>query len=72
VVLHPALERLNPAFFLVVQSAMNSFVETARVKVGPNASVDRMRVIAIKPQVQFVQLLGRKRVYGVFDFLDRS
>jgi hypothetical protein len=68
--LHAALERLNPTFCLVVQCPLNGFVETPRFKVGLNLGIDEVRVIAVKPQVQFVQLLRRERIDGAFNLLD--
>jgi hypothetical protein len=35
-----------------------AFVEAARRQVGRNASIDELRVVLIKPQVQFLLLLG--------------
>jgi hypothetical protein len=67
--LHPALKRLDSTAFFVVQSAMDGFVETARRKIGLNASVDGLRTILVKPGVQFFQLLRRERSDGALDFL---
>jgi hypothetical protein len=50
---------------------MDSLVEMARRKVRLNASINGLRVMLIKPQIQFVQLLGRERVYRAFNLLDR-
>ena len=49
-----------------------AFVEAARRQVGRNASIDELRVVLIKPQVQFLQLLGRERSYCALDLLDRA
>jgi hypothetical protein len=68
--LHAALERLNPTFCLVVQCPLNGFVETPRFKVGLNLGIDEVRMMAVKPQVQFVQLLRRERIDGAFNLLD--
>jgi len=70
--LHLALKRLNPAVLFVVQGAMNGLVETARSKVGLNAGVYGLRMVPVKPQVQFVQLFRRERVYRTFNLLDFS
>jgi hypothetical protein len=46
---HPELKRLDPTVPFVIQGAMNSLVETARLKVGLNASIDGLRTVLLKP-----------------------
>jgi hypothetical protein len=65
------LKRLASTVLFVVQSETNGLVETARHKIGLNASVEWLRVMLVTPRVQFFQLLRAERSYGAFDFLDR-
>ena len=54
---------------MVSQGASDTVVDSSSVKVGFKLRVDELRVAPIKPLIQFFSLLGRKRVYGPFDFL---
>jgi hypothetical protein len=47
--LHPTLKRLDSTALLVVQSTLDGFVETARVKIGLKTNVDGLRAILVKP-----------------------
>src|SRR5208337_4048326 len=44
--------------------------EASRRKIGLNASVDRLRKVLVKPQVQLLYLLRRKSPYRAFNLLD--
>jgi hypothetical protein len=68
---HRALERLNSTVLFVVQSAVDGLVQAACGKVGLNASIEGLRAVLVKPQVQFLQLSRRERCYCAFDLLDR-
>jgi hypothetical protein len=68
---HPVLEWLNPAISLVVESAMNGRVEAACRKVGLHARINGLRVVPIKPRIQFLQLLIGELSYCALDFLYR-
>jgi hypothetical protein len=46
---HPALKWSGSTALFVIQSAMDSFVETARCKIGLKASVDGLRAILVQP-----------------------
>ena len=43
------LKRLNATVFLIVQSAVDRFVETACGEVGLNAGVNGLRAMLVKP-----------------------
>jgi hypothetical protein len=64
------LKRLNLTVLFVAQSALDGFVETARLKIGRKPCVDGLRLILIEPRVQLFQLLRRERPYGAFDLLN--
>jgi len=68
--LHAPLKRLNPTVFFIIESAMNRFIKAAGCNVRLDTLIDKRRMALVKPQVQFVQLLRRERIYGAFNFLD--
>lgn len=68
--LHWALERLCPTVLLVVQSALDGCVEGSGRKIGLNASVDRRRIVLVKPSVQLLYFARSERSDGTFNFLD--
>ncbi len=64
-----ALERLCVSGFVVGQSAIYTCVDASGVKIGFKLGVDLLWVGLVKPPIQSVNLLRRKRIYGAFDFL---
>lgn len=54
---------------MVGQSTIDTVVDAPRVEVGLKLRVDRLRVLLVKPKIQFFSLLRRERVYSVFDVL---
>lgn len=64
---HSALERLCQATALVVKSATDSCVEATCGKVGLDAGINGLRVVLVKPRIQFLQLLLGELVYRAFN-----
>ena len=66
---HATLKRLRCSGFMVGQSAIDTLVDATCSKIGPQLRVDRLRVVLVKPQMEFFPLPRRESVYGAFDFL---
>ncbi len=57
---------------VVGSGATYAVVDAASFEIGFNLRVDSLRMVPVQPVVQFIYLLGRKRVYGAFDLLNRA
>src|SRR5690349_19064115 len=69
--LHLTLKRLNASVLFVFQSAVNGFIQASGGKVGLNASINSLRMVLVKPRVQFPQLLRCEHVYSARNLLYR-
>jgi hypothetical protein len=64
-----ALERLCSSGSVIGQGAIDTVIDAAPFKIGFKLRVDTLRVVLIKPLIQFFHLLGRERLYCAFDVL---
>jgi len=67
--LHGELERPGATIRFVIQSLPNGCVEAAGGEIVCKTSIDGLRVVPVKPRVQFVQLFRREGVDGALDIL---
>jgi hypothetical protein len=65
----PALKRLGSSGLVVGKGAVNTVVDAPRLKVGFKLLVNRLRIVSVKPLVQFFPLLRREGVYCAFNLL---
>ena len=68
--LHWMLERLCATVLLVVQRTLDGRVEASGRKIGLDASVDRRRIVLLKPYIQFFYLARRERSDSAFNVFD--
>jgi hypothetical protein len=70
--MRPALEALCFSGFVVGHGAIDAVVNAPRVEVSLKLHVDGLGMAPVKPQIQFLPLLRRERVYCAFDLLYRA
>ncbi len=51
---------------MVRQNAIDKIIKATRMKIGLQLFINRLRVLAIKPQRQFFSLMRRQSVYRPF------